>query len=126
MLWGVREDGIPVAMYTFWNEENASMDKSAILESNFVSYYYEACSRQDIINTGLISKAVTVKNVPEDLTEDSDLFVIKAYEHGVVNEKALMTNAQQSAIDNNYNLDVRTAIDGFPIVVFYRLDENSD
>lgn len=35
------------------------------------------------------------------------------------------TNAQQAAIDGNYPYDVRTCIDGFPIVMFYRLDENS-
>lgn len=35
------------------------------------------------------------------------------------------TNAQQAAIDGNYPYDVRTCIDGFPIVMFYRLDDNS-
>lgn len=34
------------------------------------------------------------------------------------------TEAQQAAIDNNYEYDVRTAIDGFPIVLFYHLNEN--
>ena len=34
------------------------------------------------------------------------------------------TQAQQAAIDNNYEYDVRTAIDGFPIVLFYHLNEN--
>lgn len=34
------------------------------------------------------------------------------------------TAAQQAAIDNNYEYDVRTAIDGFPIVLFYHLNEN--
>lgn len=35
------------------------------------------------------------------------------------------TKAQQAAIDGNYPYDVRTCIDGFPILMFYRLDENS-
>lgn len=34
------------------------------------------------------------------------------------------TQAQQKAIDNNYGYDVRTTIDGFPILMFYRLTEN--
>ena len=34
------------------------------------------------------------------------------------------TEAQKSAIENGYAYDVRTAIDGFPILVFYRLTEN--
>ncbi|MDE7465569.1 MAG: CotH kinase family protein, partial [Muribaculaceae bacterium] len=34
------------------------------------------------------------------------------------------TDAQQKAIDNNYGYDVRTTIDGFPILMFYRLTEN--
>lgn len=35
------------------------------------------------------------------------------------------TLAQQAAIDAGYPYDVRTCIDGFPILMFYRLDENS-
>lgn len=34
------------------------------------------------------------------------------------------TRAQQTAIDGGYPYDVRTAIDGFPILMFYRLTEN--
>ena len=37
----------------------------------------------------------------------------------------LRTKAQQAAIDNAYPYDVRTTVDGFPILMFYRLDENS-
>lgn len=36
------------------------------------------------------------------------------------------TNAQQAAIDNEYPYDVRTTIDGFPILMFYRLNDTSD
>ena len=36
------------------------------------------------------------------------------------------TNAQQSAIDNGYPYDVRTTIDGFPIIMAYRLTATSD
>lgn len=34
------------------------------------------------------------------------------------------TQAQQAAADSGYPYDVRTAIDGFPILMFYRLTEN--
>lgn len=34
------------------------------------------------------------------------------------------TEAQNKAIENGYNFDVRTTIDGFPCVMFYRLTEN--
>ena len=34
------------------------------------------------------------------------------------------TRAQQAAVDAGYAYDVRTAIDGFPILMFYRLTEN--
>ena len=37
----------------------------------------------------------------------------------------LRTEAQKAALANGYNYDVRTAIDGFPIVVFQRDDANS-
>ena len=42
------------------------------------------------------------------------------------NEYVLRTGAQKSAIENNYKYDVRTTVDGFPIVVFYRLTTDSD
>lgn len=35
------------------------------------------------------------------------------------------TKAQECALKNNYPFDVRTAIDGFPIVLFYKKTENS-
>lgn len=35
------------------------------------------------------------------------------------------TKAQEKALANNYPYDVRTAIDGFPIVLFYKKTENS-
>ncbi len=38
----------------------------------------------------------------------------------------LRTKAQQTAIDNGYGLDVRTAIDGFPILMFYRLSADNE
>ena len=34
------------------------------------------------------------------------------------------TLAQQAAIDNNYDYDVRTTVDGFPVVIFYHLTED--
>lgn len=36
------------------------------------------------------------------------------------------TRAQQAAMDNGYPYDVRTTVDGFPIVMFYRLTKDSD
>lgn len=36
------------------------------------------------------------------------------------------TQAQQAAIDNGYQYDVRTTVDGFPILMFYRLAPTSD
>ena len=37
----------------------------------------------------------------------------------------LRTDAQKAALQNNYPYDVRTAIDGFPILCFYRLTASS-
>lgn len=37
----------------------------------------------------------------------------------------LRTEAQKAALQNNYPYDVRTAIDGFPILCFYRLSASS-
>lgn len=39
-------------------------------------------------------------------------------------ETPCRTQAQQAALDNDYQYDVRTAIDGFPIVLFYHEHEN--
>ena len=36
------------------------------------------------------------------------------------------TEAQKAAIANGYQYDVRTTVDGFPILMFYRLSETSD
>lgn len=41
-------------------------------------------------------------------------------------EYVCRTNAQKAAIAQGYKYDVRTAIDGFPILMFYRLSENDD
>ncbi len=38
-------------------------------------------------------------------------------------EYVCMTNAQKAAAANNYPYDVRTTIDGFPILLFYRKSE---
>lgn len=40
-------------------------------------------------------------------------------------EYKLRTEAQKTAIQNGYVYDVRTTIDGFPILMFYRTDANS-
>ena len=41
-------------------------------------------------------------------------------------EYALRTEAQKSAVLEGYEYDVRTTVDGFPIVVFYHLTEQDD
>lgn len=45
--------------------------------------------------------------------------------NAVINgENKLMTGAQKAAVENKFEYDVRTTIDGFPIVVFYRNSYN--
>ena len=39
-------------------------------------------------------------------------------------ETVLRTQAQRAAVQNNYGYDVRTTIDGFPILMFYRRSAN--
>ena len=39
-------------------------------------------------------------------------------------EYVCRTNAQKAALEENYKYDVRTCIDGFPILLFYRKTEN--
>ena len=46
--------------------------------------------------------------------------------HNCDKEYKLRTNAQQIAINNKYKYDVRTTIDGLPILLFYRSTETSD
>lgn len=41
-------------------------------------------------------------------------------------QSVLMTEAQKTARANNYQYDVRTTVDGFPIVVFYRITERDN
>lgn len=41
-------------------------------------------------------------------------------------EYRLRTEAQKKAIENDYQYDVRTTVDGFPILMFYRLTANDD
>lgn len=48
------------------------------------------------------------------------------YNAQIDGEYKLRTEAQKQALKNDYMYDVRTAIDGFPILMFYRLDETSD
>lgn len=45
------------------------------------------------------------------------------YKVQIDNKYVCRTKAQQAAIDNNYQYDVRTAIDGFPCCIFYRHNE---
>lgn len=45
-------------------------------------------------------------------------------EHNVDEANVLRTQAQQKALDNGYEYDVRTAIDGFPILMFYHKNAN--
>ena len=47
-------------------------------------------------------------------------------ERNIVDKTVLRTNAQQIAADNGYPYDVRTTIDGFPILLFYRLSSQDE
>lgn len=48
------------------------------------------------------------------------------YNAQIDGEYKLRTAAQIAAVQNNYEYDVRTTVDGFPILMFYRLTEDSD
>lgn len=48
------------------------------------------------------------------------------YNAHIDGEYKLRTNAQKKALENSYNYDVRTTIDGFPILLFYRPQYNDD
>lgn len=48
------------------------------------------------------------------------------YNARIDGEYKLRTNAQKAALKSKYNYDVRTTVDGFPILLFYRLTEADD
>lgn len=48
------------------------------------------------------------------------------YNTQIDGEFKLRTEAQKKALENGYEYDVRTTVDGFPILMFYRLNEKSD
>lgn len=48
------------------------------------------------------------------------------YNTKIDGEYVLRTEAQKQAILEDYPYDVRTTIDGFPIVIFYRINEDSE
>lgn len=48
------------------------------------------------------------------------------YNARINGEYKLRTKAQIAALENKYNYDVRTTVDGFPILMFYRLTEADD
>ena len=126
VLQGVREDGSSEFIYNYYDKENEKLNESSVLEQGFTTYTYVSFSRADVTETGLSSKAVPVAELPDDSDNGfrSDLFVMLPDKNGVVGQPALMTNAQKKAKEAGYEFDVRTCIDGFPIVVFYRLTEN--
>lgn len=126
MLKGIKEDGSEIDIYTFYDKENEKLDEVAVIEQKFVTYTYVPVTRAFVIETGLSSKATPIASIPDDSDNGfrSSLFIMLPDKNGVVGQPALMTNAQKLAKENNYEYDVRTCIDGFPIVVFYRLTEN--
>ena len=126
MLKGIKEDGSEIDIYTFYDKENEKLDEVAVIEQKFVTYTYVPVTRAFVIETGLSSKATPAASIPDDSDNGfrSSLFIMLPDKNGVVGQPALMTNAQKLAKENNYEYDVRTCIDGFPIVVFYRLTEN--
>lgn len=48
------------------------------------------------------------------------------YDAVIDGEHKLRTNAQVTALANDYNYDVRTTVDGFPINLFYKLTDDSE
>lgn len=48
------------------------------------------------------------------------------YDAVIDGEHKLRTKAQVAALTNNYNYDVRTTVDGFPINLFYKLNDDSE
>ena len=126
MLQGIKEDGSAINIYTFYDKDNEKLNEVAIMEQKFEKYTYVPTTRAFVIETELSSKAIPVAELPDDSDNGfrSNLFIMLPDKNGVVGEYALMTNAQRLAKENGYDYDVRTCIDGFPIVVFYRLTEN--
>ena len=126
VLQGIRENGSVEFIYNYYDKENEKLNDAAVLEQKFITYKYIPITREEVIGTGLASKAIPVAELPDESDNGfkSNLFIMLPDENGVVGELALMTNAQRAAKENDYNYDVRTCIDGFPIVVFYRLTEN--
>ncbi|NLC04872.1 MAG: hypothetical protein GX787_11430, partial [Tissierellia bacterium] len=54
------------------------------------------------------------------------LFDTQLEVEGTIDRFPLRTNAQKSALVNNYEYDVRTTVDGFPILLFYRMSPQDD
>lgn len=48
------------------------------------------------------------------------------YNAQIDNQYIFRTEAQKKALENNYPYDVRTTVDGFPMLMFYRLNEDSE
>ena len=48
------------------------------------------------------------------------------YDAVIDGDHKLRTNAQVTALSNDYNYDVRTTVDGFPINLFYKLTDDSE
>lgn len=48
------------------------------------------------------------------------------YNAQINNQYIFRTEAQKKALENNYPYDVRTTVDGFPMLMFYRLNEDSE
>ena len=72
-------------------------------------------------NTGIArlwNKALYDARVTIDLGKDNP--------HNVDNQPLLRTKAQTAAVDAEYPYDVRTTIDGFPILLFYRPSKTDD
>lgn len=80
--------------------------------------FAESSGTHNVGNARLWGEAFKNARVTCDLGEGNP--------HNVSEATVLRTKAQQAAIDNNYNYDVRTTIDGFPILLFYRPTKNDD
>lgn len=92
----------------------------------YTDYKYESVQYTELKNYLSDASVKIVSAVPtSNLSYDSSLaVVIQDHTYSVNKEYACRTNAQKIALENNFGYDVRTCVDGFPIVMFYHKTED--
>ena len=103
----------------------------------FTSFYYQESTYSvisEIVGDEFIlqKQNTDAPSISEYNSYSSDdkpvaIYITQTSKYGVNREYALRTNAQKAALLNyapNKLPDVRTTVDGFPIVMFYHLREN--